>query len=235
MTKPHVLVVDDNDNLRQFVSQILTRQGFQVTCAPDGEEMDVVLARVSIDLILLDTLMPHEDGFSILKRFSNRPTPPIIMLSARSEDLDRIQGLELGADDYMGKPFNPDELVARIRAVLRRHGTPQAVPSENVSRFFGWELDNIRRQLKSPTGQVLVLSNAEFALMRAFIDHPGRPLSRDQIMQHMRDLHDDTVERAIDSLISRLRRKMEKANPGHKDEALIRTIYGTGYMMRPLS
>jgi two-component system, OmpR family, response regulator len=234
--RPRVLVVDDNDSLRQFVSQILIRQGFEVSSAHDGEEMDIVLARSGIDLILLDSIMPKEDGLSILKRLSRGHHPPIIMLSARSEDLDRIRGLELGADDYMAKPFNPDELVARIRAVLRRNSGPQAPAAENISRFFGWELDNIRRQLKSPGGRTLVLSNAEFALMRVFIDHPGRPLSREQIMRHMRELEDDTVERAIDSLISRLRRKMERADPeAEADEALIRTIYGTGYMLRPLS
>jgi two-component system, OmpR family, response regulator len=235
-SRPRILVVDDNDNLRQFVSQILLRQGFEVTCAPDGDEMDIVLMRQSIDLILLDSVMPKEDGISILKRLSVRPGPPVIMLSARSEDIDRIHGLEMGADDYVAKPFNPDELVARIRAVLRRQSGSQSAPAETVSRFFGWELDNIRRQLKSPADKVLVLSNAEFALMRVFVESPGKPLSREQIMRQMNDMEADTIERAVDSLISRLRRKMDRANPGRgEDEALIRTIYGTGYMMRPLS
>jgi two-component system, OmpR family, response regulator len=234
--RPRVLVVDDNDNLRQFVSQILLRQGFEVACAPDGDEMDIILLRQPVDLILLDSIMPKEDGLSILKRLSVKQSPPIIMLSARSDDLDRIRGLEMGADDYMAKPFNPDELVARIRAVLRRNGSMPAPPVETVNRFFGWELDNIRRQLKSPAGNILILSNAEFALMRVFVENPGKPLSREQIMRHMNDMEADTIERAVDSLISRLRRKMDRANPGaSEDESLIRTIYGTGYMMRPLS
>jgi two-component system, OmpR family, response regulator len=236
VTRPHILVVDDNDNLRQYVSQTLIRQGFNVTCAPDGDEMDIVLLRQSIDLILLDSMMPKEDGLSILKRLTVKAAPPVIMLSARSDDLDRIRGLEMGADDYVSKPFNPDELVARIRAVLRRNGGTPIPPTETLSRFFGWELDNIRRHLKSPAGQTLALSNAEFAMMRVFVEHPGKPMSREQITRYMHDMEDDTVERAIDSLISRLRRKMDRANPGAcEDEALIRTIYGTGYMMRPLS
>ena len=230
-----ILVVDDNDGLRMFVTQLLTRHGFVVASAKSGLEMDMVLEREPVDLVLLDSIMPIEDGLSIIKRLRAIDGPPVIMLSAKSEDSDRITGLDLGADDYMVKPFNPDELIARIRAVLRRKDTVKAKPSQIADTvFFGWNLDNLKRRLTSPEGRSQPLSNAEFSLLRVFLDHPGVSLSRDQILTHMYELHEDNVDRAIDTLISRLRRKLNQASEnGEKKSDIISTIYGVGYMMRP--
>lgn len=234
---PKIIVVDDNDGLRTFVSQLLQRQGFEVRGASGGQEMDLVLEQFAADLIVLDSMMPKEDGLSICKRLREKNGPPIIILSAKSDDMDRILGLDLGADDYMIKPFNPDELVARIKAVLRRKNTPNQDASDvTKSHFFGWVLDNVKRKLTSPEDIEITLSNAEFTLLRVFLDHPGRALTRDQIVGFMHNLHDENIDRAIDTLISRLRRKLNQANPkAQKDEEVIRTIYGIGYMLRPLT
>ncbi len=231
-----ILIVDDDPDLRDLTSNFLANNGFEVHTAAHGRDMDKMLARGDIELIVLDYMMPGEDGLSICKRLIEKGGPPVIMLSARGEEIDRIVGLELGADDYMAKPFHPRELLARIRAVLRRReakeGTwnAQGTGKSPISHFFGWQLDNIKRTLTRPDGVQVVLSNAEFELLRVFLDRPGRALSRDQILDYLHGPNSDSFDRAIDVQISRLRRKLSDDS----NEDIIRTIRGIGYMFKPL-
>lgn len=225
----HVLVVDDDPDLRTLISSFLSQSGYQVSEAANGQEMDNALKAASIDLIILDFMMPGEDGLSICKRLITQGGPPVIMLSARGEEVDRIVGLELGADDYLGKPFHPRELLARIRAVLRRTDKQKSDHSP-LTHFFGWQLDNIKRLLIRPDGVQVALSNTEFELLRVFLDRPGRALTRDQILDVLHGANSENYDRAIDVQISRLRRKL---NDDTQDE-IIRTIRGIGYMFRPL-
>ena len=226
-----VLIVDDDQDLRELISNFLGQNGFDVHTAAHGRDMEKILARGDIQLVVLDYMMPGEDGLSICKRLNEQGGPPVIMLSARGEEVDRIVGLELGADDYMAKPFHPRELLARIRAVLRRREA--RVPGEDkspVAHFFGWQLDNIKRTLTRPDGVQVALSNAEFELLRVFLDRPGRALSRDQILDFLHGPNADSFDRAIDVQISRLRRKLSDDH----SEDIIRTIRGIGYMFKPL-
>ena len=226
-----VLIVDDDPELRELTSNFLANNGFEIHTAPNGRDMDKVLARGDIELVVLDYMMPGEDGLSICKRLIEKGGPPVIMLSARGEEIDRIVGLELGADDYMAKPFHPRELLARIRAVLRRREAKEGGNGKSpASHFFGWQLDNIKRTLTRPDGVHVVLSNAEFELLRVFLDRPGRALSRDQILDYLHGPNSDSFDRAIDVQISRLRRKL--ADDSNED--IIRTIRGIGYMFKPL-
>ncbi len=234
--QPRVLIVDDDQDLRELTSQFLSQNGFAVHTAAQARDMDKVLARGDIELVVLDYMMPGEDGLSICKRLTEKGGPPVIMLSARGEEIDRIVGLELGADDYMAKPFHPRELLARIRAVLRRREERGAAGANGfggkspLTHFFGWQLDNIKRTLTRPDGVQVVLSNAEFELLRVFLDRPGRALSRDQILDYLHGPNSDSFDRAIDVQISRLRRKLSDDH----NEDIIRTIRGIGYMFKPL-
>ena len=226
------LIVDDDPDLRELISQFLSNNGFVVHTASQARDMDKLLARGDIDVIVLDYMMPGEDGLSVCKRLNEAGGPPVIMLSARGEEIDRIVGLELGADDYMAKPFHPRELLARIRAVLRRRearagGWDAKSP---ITHFFGWQLDNIKRTLLRPDGVQVALSNAEFELLRVFLDRPGRALSRDQILDYLHGPNADSFDRAIDVQIPRLRRKLSDDHA----EDIIRTIRGIGYMFKPL-
>lgn len=230
---PRVLIVDDDPDLRELISQFLSNNGYAIHTAAQARDMDKVLARGDIDVIVLDYMMPGEDGLSVCKRLKEAGGPPVIMLSARGEEIDRIVGLELGADDYMAKPFHPRELLARIRAVLRRreargHGAWDA--KSPITHFFGWQLDNIKRTLLRPDGVQVALSNAEFDLLRVFLDRPGRALTRDQILDYLHGPNADSFDRAIDVQISRLRRKLSDDHA----EDIIRTIRGIGYMFKPL-
>lgn len=228
---PRILIVDDDKDIRDLTGDFLNNNGFEVHTAPGAREMDRILARGDIELIVLDYMMPGEDGLSVCKRLTDKGGPPVIMLSARGEEIDRIVGLELGADDYMAKPFHPRELLARIRAVLRRREErPQYGAKAPVTQFFGWQLDNIKRTLTRPDGVQVALSNAEFELLRVFLDRPGRAMSRDQILDHLHGPNSDSFDRAIDVQISRLRRKL---GDDHNEE-IIRTIRGIGYMFKPL-
>ena len=226
-----VLIVDDDQDLRELISKFLSQNGFDVHTATQGRDMDKVLAHGDIRLIVLDYMMPGEDGLSICKRLNEAGGPPVIMLSARGEEVDRIVGLELGADDYMAKPFHPRELLARIRAVLRRReARGNGEDQSPITHFFGWQLDNIKRTLTRPDGVQVALSNAEFELLRVFLDRPGRALSRDQILDYLHGPNADSFDRAIDVQISRLRRKLSDDH----SEDIIRTIRGIGYMFKPL-
>jgi two-component system, OmpR family, response regulator len=203
-----ILVVDDTQDMRDLLEAALSRRGFQVLLADGAEQMDAILHKSRIDLIVLDSMMPGEDGLSICKRLSLANGPPIIMLSARAQDLDRLKGLELGAQDYIAKPFNADELAARIRIVLGRQpvlGTAHAGTA--TSHFFGWALDSLSRRLTCPSGAYIILSEAEYALIRVLLSQPDRPLKRDQMVTRMAEFHERTTEQALDT-------KVEKALSG---------------------
>jgi len=233
-SSPRVLVVDDTDDIRYLLTEVLSRRGFRVLAADGGAEMDSVLAAHPVDIIILDSMMPGEDGLSICRRVTSAGGPPIIMLSAKGERLDRISGLELGAQDYVSKPFDADELALRIRAVLRRTAVPAPPPAAAAWSFCGWTLERDTRKLTSPAGKILAMSPAEFALLRVFIEGPDKPLRRDYILENMEEVHDFTTPRGLDTLVSRLRRKLQYANPGAPpEEELIQTVYGVGYILRP--
>lgn len=227
-----ILIVDDDPGIRDVVSEFLERHGYEVETAADGKAMDTVLTRGDVDLVVLDVMMPGEDGLAICRRLSARPGGPgIIIMSAMGEETDRIVGLELGADDYVPKPCNPRELLARIKAVLRRRNEPRAgdAPIGAGCEFSGWRLDLVRRELRSPQGVVVNLSTGEFSLLRAFVEHPQRVLTRDQLLDYARGRDSDAYDRAIDVQISRLRRKLDDGS----DTELIRTIRSEGYMFAP--
>ncbi|WP_397401175.1 response regulator [Phenylobacterium sp.] len=224
-----ILMVDDDAGIRDVVSDFLGRHGYRVETAADGQEMQRALERGPVDLIVLDVMLPGEDGLAICRRLTSSDScPPIIMLSAMGEDTDRIVGLELGADDYLAKPCNPRELLARVRAVLRRaeqRSTGSALGAG--CEFAGWRLDLVRRELRSPPGVVVNLSSGEFSLLRAFVERPQRVLTRDQLLEFARGPDSDAFDRAIDVQISRLRRKLDDGGDNHD---LIRTVRNEGYM-----
>src|SRR5579863_5295623 len=224
-----VLMVDDDPGIRDVVSEFLRRHGFAVDTAGDGNEMEQVLARGPVDLVVLDIMLPGEDGLAICRRIAGPEGPAIIMLSAMGEETDRIVGLELGADDYLPKPCNPRELLARIRAVLRRRQEPRAAEGELGAgcAFAGWRLDLVRRELRSPQGVVVNLSSGEFSLLRAFVERPQRVLTRDRLLDLARGPDTEAYDRAIDVQISRLRKKLDDGSGGQE---LIRTIRNEGYV-----
>ncbi|ESQ77121.1 response regulator [Asticcacaulis sp. AC402] len=234
LAKRKILVVDDTLDMLELISVVLEGHGFEVITACGGAEMDVEMQRHKFDLIILDTMMPVEDGFSICKRLSQRAAPPIIMLSAKSMDVDRIKGLNLGAEDYIAKPFHPDELVARIGVALRRSQPSGVSAKPGLDRFYGWTLDPVTRKITSPDTLSYTLSAAEFAVIRVILDHPDRPLKREFMLAKMAELHEDSNPRALDTIVSRLRRKLGEIHPtAGPDDELIRTVYGVGYMLRP--
>lgn len=220
-----ILVVDDDPGIREVLSDYLGQHGYEITTAASAAEMDRALAVQSIDLIVLDLMMPGEDGLSVVRRLSRRG-PPIVMLSAMGEDTDRIVGLELGADDYLTKPCNPRELLARVRAVLRRpREESNDVSADQVLRFAGWTLDLMRRELTRPDAQVVGLSSGEFAMLRVFVERAGRLLSRDQLLEAVRGADSDVFDRAMDVQISRLRKKLDDGS----GLEMIQTLRGEGY------
>jgi two-component system OmpR family response regulator len=227
-----ILMVDDDPGIRDVVSDFLGKHGYKVSTAADAREMEQVLERGPVDLIVLDIMLPGEDGLAVCRRIASAEAgPPIIMLSAMGEDTDRIVGLELGADDYLAKPCNPRELLARIRAVLRRSEARQSGAGVGAScEFAGWALDLVRRELRSPQGVVVNLSSGEFSLLRVFVERPQRVLTRDQLLELARGPDSDAFDRAIDVQISRLRRKLDDGGGG---QDLIRTIRNEGYMFTP--
>lgn len=229
----HILVVDDDREIRDLLSRFLARHGYRVTTASDGRAMQKVLADASIDLVILDVMLPGEDGLSLCRGLRAFSSVPIVMLTAVGEDVDRIVGLEMGADDYVPKPFNPRELLARIRAVLRRAGGAGGGLSGSrraeaaVLTFRSWRLDLDRRELTAPDGTLVPLSGGEFGLLAALALHPQRVLSRDQLLDLARGRGANAFDRSIDVQISRLRRKIEE-DP--RAPALIKTVRGGGYM-----
>jgi len=226
---PHILVVDDDREIRDLLSRFLVKHGLRVTSAKDGVEMMKVLDGAAIDLVVLDLMMPGEDGLSLCRRLRSTSSLPVIMLTAMGEDTDRIVGLEMGADDYLPKPFNPRELLARIKAVLRRAqaaASPTAAAGEAL-RFEGWTLEIGSRRLLNPAGEEVALSTGEWELLHAFVTHPRRVLSRDQLLDLARGRSAVPFDRSIDIQVMRLRRKVED-DP--RDPHLIKTVRGGGYM-----
>lgn len=227
----HLLVVDDDSETRELLSLYLGQQGFDVAVVEDGKAMDAWLADNTTDLVILDLMLPGEDGLSIARRLQRDHKLPIVMISARGEELDRIVGLEVGADDYLPKPFNPRELLARVRAVLRRSGpAAEASPAaDTIFRFGDFRFDD-RKRLLYRGSEEIELSKAEFDLLQVFIGHPNRVLSRDLIMDLLSGGDRDPFDRSIDVRVTRLRHKIEDdpSNP-----RLIRTVWGIGYQFTP--
>jgi two-component system OmpR family response regulator len=227
-----ILVVDDDPDLRNLITEFLSGRGYRVLAAQNAAEMQSVIDAERPDLVILDVMMPGEDGLSVAQRLASETGPAVIMLSALGDDTDRIVGLEIGADDYLAKPCNPRELLARVRAVLRRQRAGESAAQAREGRlyeFAGWRLDVLRRDLRDPTGIFIDLSDGEFALLRSFVEHPQRVLSRDQLLEYAHGNTRDVFDRAIDSQISRLRRKLNE----RADAELIRTVRNEGYMLLP--
>jgi two-component system OmpR family response regulator len=224
--RPQVLIVDDDADIREGLVEVFERAGFSACGAADVAAMERSLATKGADLIVLDLMMPGEDGLSACKRLSGKGRPPIIMLSALGDDADRIVGLEIGADDYLAKPCNPRELVARARAVLRRARDADGASPSDALRFAGFRLDIARREVHDPDGVVIPLSTGEFRLLRTFVEHPQRVLTREQLLDFAFSNDTEVFDRAVDVQVSRLRRKLER--PGAPE--IIRTVRGEGYL-----
>jgi two-component system OmpR family response regulator len=226
---PHLLIVDDDREICLLLTKFLIRHGYRVTSAADGPTMMKTLEAARIDLVVLDLMLPGEDGLSLCRRLRVASTLPIIMLTAVGEETDRIIGLEMGADDYLAKPFNPRELLARIKAVLRRAGPGRSAVAltDRVLVFDGWRLDTARRQLFTPDDVLLPLRAGEYELLLAFLEHPQRVLSRDQLLDLARGRNASPFDRSVDVQVSRLRRKIE---PDPDEPTLIRTVRGGGYI-----
>jgi len=222
-----ILVVDDDAGLRELLQQYLTAQGYRVATVADGVAMDAYLADHRIDLVILDLMLPGEDGLSLARKLRAQGDLPIIMLSARGEDIDRIVGLEVGADDYLAKPFNPRELLARIRALLRRSDNSHDAAGGASTLHFGDFVLNIDTHDLRRNGSNVPLTAGEFNLLRIFVEHPNRVLSRDSIMDMLKGYERSPFDRSIDVRVTRLRRKIE-ADPNNP--AYIRTVWGEGYL-----
>ena len=228
-----ILMVDDDVRIRELLQRYLTEQGFSVKTVADAKEMDIALSTDNYDILVLDLMLPGEDGLGICRRLrANKVTTPIIMLTARGDEVDRIIGLEMGADDYLPKPFNPRELLARINAVMRRHEhSPEAENSSKSEAFsFGeFVFDPSTRSL-SRSGMQITITSGEFALLKVFTEHPRQPLSRDRLMQLARGRELDVFDRSIDVQVSRLRRIIEP-DPAHP--RYLQTMWGFGYVFIP--
>ncbi|WP_375753466.1 response regulator [Vibrio sp. HN007] len=228
-----VLVVDDHAEIRELLKRFLTPHGFHVVTAEGGESMEKAMRQQSFDLIILDLMLPGKDGVTLCREVRMTSNTPIIMLTALGEEIDRIIGLEVGADDYLAKPFNPRELLARIKSVLRRHFAIPGVNEQTSTThsnytFAGWTLNTTTRELLDSRGVLISLTSTEFELLVAFLTHPNVVLSREGLLKLVQGRGADVYDRAIDTLISRLRRKVEE-NP--KEPKLIKTIWGGGYQL----
>lgn len=230
-TQPHLLVVDDDHDLRLLLRDYLQQNGFRVSLAVDGRQMQSVLSHSRIDLVILDVMLPGEDGVSLCRKLRAQSSIPVLMLTARNEAIDRILGLEIGADDYLSKPFEPRELLARLRNILRR---VQSLPAQSGAerpgryRFMGWVLETASHQLTSPRGVAVSLSVAEYRLLEVFLIHPNRVLTRDQLMDYLTGREAEAFDRSIDIRVSRLRHKLQD---DAKDPRLIKTLRNEGYIL----
>ena len=228
--KIHVAIVDDDARLREFAAEFLRQHGFTVSVADGGASLQQILGREQVDVVVLDVMMPGEDGLTIARRLAGSPDIGIIMSSALGSETDRIVGLELGADDYLPKPVSPRELVARIRAVMRRRQLTRSAQWSGASYLFeGWYCDTLRRVLRDSAGVLVSLSQGEFALLRVFLDHPGRTLSRERLLELCHRSETEAFDRAIDTQVSRLRRKLGTRT----DAEIIRTVRQEGYLFVP--
>jgi two-component system OmpR family response regulator len=226
---PHLLVVDDHEDIRKPLAEFLLRYGFQVTAVADGTAMRESLSRQTFDLILLDVMLPGEDGLSLCRYVHEHLGTPVILLTAMDDPVDRVAGLEIGADDYVVKPFDPRELVARIRTIFRRMRLFRTSPAGQPRyEFSGWTLETARRTLHRADGEYVELSSTEFRLLRALLDHANTVLSREKLLDLINRGEAQVFDRSIDSQVSRLRKKLgdDSRNP-----ALLRTAWGDGYLL----
>ncbi|SIQ38147.1 DNA-binding response regulator, OmpR family, contains REC and winged-helix (wHTH) domain [Rhizobium sp. RU35A] len=225
----HILIVDDDREIRSLLSRYLAEQGMRVSVAADRKECEAMVATGKPDLVVLDVMLPDGSGLDICRMLRERqPSLAIILLTALKEDVDRIIGLEIGADDYLGKPFNPRELLARIKAILRRTGqTAESPPSARLYFFEGFEADPALRMVRHESGAQLDLTGAEFDLLQVFLERPGRLLSRDQLLDLTQGRNRDPMDRSIDVLISRLRRKLNE----HTEAMIFKTVRNGGYQL----
>ncbi len=231
MPETHLLVVDDDTELRNLLGDYLRKNGYRVSLAANGLEMQSFLAEQAIDLIVLDLMLPGDDGLVLCRNLRAHSNIPVIMLTARGDETDRIVGLEMGADDYMPKPFNPRELLARIKSVLRRvqasPDTPEPINSRHLY-FAHWQLDTVSRNLLTKDGLVVALSGAEYRLLKVFLDHANRILSREQLLDLTLGKEADPFDRSIDVQISRLRQRL---GDNAKEPVIIKTVRSEGYIL----
>jgi DNA-binding response OmpR family regulator len=225
-----IAIVEDDEDIRRLVGNLLTREGFAVELAEGAAALDQILARKRPDLVILDLMLPGEDGLAICRRLRNRGGVPILMLTAKSDSVDRVVGLEVGADDYVTKPFDPRELLARVRALLRRARSSVEPEANRRYAFEGLVIDLDARRLATEAGDAIALTSAEFELLACFIVRPRRVLTRDQLLDWTRGRDADPFDRTIDMTISRLRKKVEAAAPGLN---LIATVRNNGYLFVP--
>jgi len=229
----HILIVDDDREIRDLLSRFLRKNGYRVDVAPDGHEMKRVLEGARIDLVILDRILPGKDGLTLCRELRTRSRVPVILLTLLGGDTDRIIGLEVGADDYLAKPFNPHELLARIKAVLRRTNDlplQSSLQEAPVLSFAGWTLDRRRRRLESPDGVIVTLTDGEFDLLVALAEHPQVILTRDQLLDLARGRTAIAFDRSIDMQVTRLRRRIE-TNPDEPE--FIKTVRNKGYIFTP--
>ena len=224
-----IVVVDDDVELRDLVCGYLASSGFAVECAGDGEQLRAALAREPADLVVLDLMLPGDDGLTLLRGLRAGGGPPVVIISARGDEVDRVVGLELGADDYLAKPFGPRELLARVRAVLRRGGENAAAARPAVIAFGPYQLDLEARVLTGPGGEI-ALTGGEFELLRIFASHPNHVLSRDHLITLMKGYERGPFDRSVDVRVARLRRKIE---PDPEAPVYLRTVWGEGYLFSP--
>ncbi|MDY0924124.1 response regulator [Leclercia sp. CFBP8987] len=232
-TTDHILVVDDDRDIRELVVDYLVKSGYRATGAANGKEMRAVLDKQAVDLVVLDIMMPGDDGLTLCRqlRSGQHKDLPILMLTARHDDMDRILGLEMGADDYVVKPFVARELLARIKAILRRHRTLppnlQVTEAGRIIAFGDWQLDTSARHLLDASGTIVALSGAEYRLLRVFVDHPQRVLTRDQLLNFTQGRDAELFERSIDLLVSRVRQRL---NEDVRSPRYIKTVRSEGYV-----
>ena len=236
---PHLLIVDDHKEIRDLLSRFLVQHNYQISVAGNGDEMSQRMNEESIDLVILDVMMPGKDGLTLCRELRVHSNVPVIMLTAMGEEVDKIIGLEMGADDYLAKPFNPRELLARIKAVFRRfYAIPAGIIDQNIEspesqynsvyRFDRWRFNVELRELMDEQSVSVSLTSAEFSLLKIFVEHPRRVLSREQLLDLAKGRESDVYDRSIDTIISRLRKKLEI---DHKHPELIKTIWGGGYQL----
>lgn len=229
--REHLLIVDDDKEIRNLLTDYLEQADYRVTAVGDGKAMRRVLESNRIDLVILDLMLPGEDGLTLCRELRGKTNLPVLMLTARGDEVDRIIGLEMGADDYLAKPFNPRELLARIKSVVRRaQALPPNMETDKVHtlRFAGWTLDVATRNVTAADGLVVPLSGAEYRLLRVFLDHPQRVLAREQLLELANGREAILFDRSIDVLVGRLRKRLRDDS---REPVLIKTVRGEGYVL----